>query len=889
MTGGLRPASIVMSPARAGAAVPNAMSFSRAAMREMVRGRWRIEKLKFDLDNEGRGEILYRLVAGDWVFHFFLVSTKLPEELKTDRNFAQSWDAMGVLCQGEWTAAREAYLRREVPKQRAGYADYDTLIYARGNRSGRLFEHVVESLAAGRQPDARLIAPVGYILRTTAFIGNGQLGTRPFAGYEPDHPLRRPYHAQFCSAFMLREYVFDLVDHLARSRNPNAQRLAPEYRRYLGLGNAAATGLVAYVTNHPHWMHQWCLMYERTLAQAKHCPLTPRDRVSRRFGELLDKALQYFMESARPSDGVFAAEDALVADLAKLRATFDEFQRSGTIDGRTITTPWVALTEWAEQNVHPEALEVFNSIVIELHPDLVDAAADSFQADEHFELQPEMTVAALRALLRAQYDWALAPEYHEDPPSYFWYRTTNAPRDVRRGFRGLAGEFEAETPLDTVQQTQRLWSCLEVADATTPIADIVCARPDLRHIVARVQSLAGLDYAELRANWASSTFSPFAPIRFALSFFGLEKFVAVPPKSVRGTFMQGAPIAEDVERGIDGNWPFPLMPSVQTTREQNVAPTLTLYTMDGDPHAVANESSSLVIAPRELARMAQTALQGHGAALGVAEAASDLVMFAQACGRSAVASLLQHCSDGLVAHGTGTRVTYRGETHSIFDARGGSALIAAPAALDVACVQAHASDDGIGATLVVNAIGASLLGELAMRCAERGAVGVMMWHEDTPDASSGFAAAGPGNDGPWYVEASLPAAVALHAALRADAGAVRAMLEKARSAAGLRETLATVDSGASVGNSFLIVCIKPHAANASTSIFEALAGSRTAASDHLWSSADLRRQRDAWLRRGVVLSKSEFDGLTQAGTALLVPAAEEHRVLWAGMDPLKVF
>ena len=43
---------------------------------------------------------------------------------------------MGVLCQGEWTAAREAYLRREVPKQRAGYADYDTLIYARGNRSG---------------------------------------------------------------------------------------------------------------------------------------------------------------------------------------------------------------------------------------------------------------------------------------------------------------------------------------------------------------------------------------------------------------------------------------------------------------------------------------------------------------------------------------------------------------------------------------------------------------------------------------------------------------------------------------------------------------------------------------------------------------------------------
>ena len=172
-----------MSPVRARAAVPNALSFSRATMRELLRGRYRIEKLRFELDREGRGEVLYRLVGGGWVFHFFLVSDKLPEAQKTDRNFAPSWDAMGVLCQGDWTAEREARLRREVPKQRAGFADYDTLIYARGNRSARLFDHVVESLAAGRQPDPKLLAPVGYILRTTAFIGNGQLGTRPFAGY----------------------------------------------------------------------------------------------------------------------------------------------------------------------------------------------------------------------------------------------------------------------------------------------------------------------------------------------------------------------------------------------------------------------------------------------------------------------------------------------------------------------------------------------------------------------------------------------------------------------------------------------------------------------------------------------------------------------------------
>ncbi len=221
-TFGPRPPEELMSAERAGCVLPDALSFPRAAMRELVRGGYRLHKLRFELDEEGKGEILYQLVGQGRAFHFFLVSDLLPESVKIDRNFAQGWDAMGVLCEGEWTAQREAHLRREVPRQRAGYADYDTLMYARGNRSGRIFEHVVQSLAEGRQPDMALLAPIGYILRTTAFIGNGQLGTRPLSGYEPDHPFRRPYHAQFFSAFMLREYVFDLVEHLARVRNPRA-------------------------------------------------------------------------------------------------------------------------------------------------------------------------------------------------------------------------------------------------------------------------------------------------------------------------------------------------------------------------------------------------------------------------------------------------------------------------------------------------------------------------------------------------------------------------------------------------------------------------------------------------------------------------------------------
>ncbi|MEQ1806828.1 MAG: hypothetical protein ABL900_15735, partial [Burkholderiaceae bacterium] len=464
-----RPAAIVMSARRAAASLPTALSFARSAMRLMVRGRWRIEKLRFELDTEGRGEVLYRLHGDGWVFHFFLVSDKLPEEVKTDRNFAAGWDAMGVLCQGLWTPEREARLRREVPKQRAGYADYDTLVYARGNRSTRLFEHVVQRLALGEQPDPALLAPVGYILRTTAFIANGQLGTKAFAGFEPGHPLRRPYHAQFCSAFALREYVFDLVDHMARARNPNAARLAPAFRRYLGLGNSAATGLVGFINNHPHFLQRWIQSHESVLAQAHSRPVN--SEVKRRFEALLDKAIAYHLEGTRPPDGVFAPPHDVARDLQRARARFDALAAGPA-------PRWSHLTDWAREDVGAEAVECLDAILIELHPDLVDAADDEFLADERFELQPEATAAQLREMLSAGYGWALGA----GEPHHFWYRTMKTPRDTRRALRGRLPAFEAETTMDTQWQVRRLLAHLDAVDPNTRVAEIVARRPDLRHV-----------------------------------------------------------------------------------------------------------------------------------------------------------------------------------------------------------------------------------------------------------------------------------------------------------------------------------------------------------------------------------------------------------------------
>src|SRR5947208_12967009 len=84
---GLRPAGVVMSPVRAGAVCPNALSFSRSFVRRMQREQWRIERLRLELDEEGRGESLYRITAGDRCFHFFAISSYFPPDQKIDRSF----------------------------------------------------------------------------------------------------------------------------------------------------------------------------------------------------------------------------------------------------------------------------------------------------------------------------------------------------------------------------------------------------------------------------------------------------------------------------------------------------------------------------------------------------------------------------------------------------------------------------------------------------------------------------------------------------------------------------------------------------------------------------------------------------------------------------------
>lgn len=915
----LRPPSEMMSTARVAGAANNPLSFSRTAMQELIKGKWKIEKDRFDLDADGRGEVLYRLVNGNWQFHFFLISNKLPEDQKLDRNFAGTWEAMGTLCEGPWTPEREALLRREIPKQVAGRADYDTLVYVRGNRSGRLFQHVIDSLAQGVQPDAQQIANVGYILRTTAFIGNGQLGTRPLAGYADDHPMRRPYHAQIWAAFLLREYVFDLVDHMARAQNPAAVRLSADIRRYLGLGNSAATGLVPFIATHPMLIHRWVQTQETAAAMARAKRADNTDASIPHFIGLLNKAIQYFNEDDAPDDGIFVPAHTIAAELTDLIPLASELHHHGTLNGHRDEQPWVTLHDWLSQHASADTVEIYNAILLDVYPDIANQFIDSFVANERFDLDPAMTVTQLDKVIDQEYSWVDEQALEPDSDYYFWYRAEAAPFDLRRGERDLVPELEFETPMDTTRLIRQLKQELSTHKPDTPVADVLLNRPDLRRIIRRAQSIAQCPYGELRTNLLKKTLSPFGPVRFILAFYGMEKFDGAAPKVVRGAFLQGAPIAEDVEHGRDGSWPFPLIPTGGDAENTPAADRIASIKkpdpgpLPGNPHpTVSAHSDTLISAPVELQRLIQTALHGAGLELGIAEDAAETALIHKALTHNNLEQLLDLVKSDLTGQAAMQQL-YADDITLRLDAGRAAALSVAATALDCANSRALSNNYGLGITIVKNASHADMLTQLALRSAERNLLGLVLWKTGQ---SYGFALSGPGTRHPWLLHAELSHIAPLYSALSqpqdgADNTDNHALIDLAEMLNipsnaiptnmfdHLTDALTQPDhpqvSADTATDGFLVASIR-HGSVDADRLFEGVKTWQTRHTDPGIRSASLHAAETMyektvqWNRRGLPISKTSFDALSQAARNILVPDAEEHRLRpTETIDPLKIF
>lgn len=543
---GLRPPGAVMRLARLGASFPTRLSFMRALVRRMSGEGWRFRRTKFGLDRSGYGECVWTIDMPSGPLSFLAFSTVLAPEDRTDRVIAEKWDASFALLDGEASSGDIERLARNVPRQEAGRCGPHDLVMSRANRSVRLFDYVVERLASGNQPDMRSLLEVGYLMRTTAVYGNGKFGLGDFPRVRTHPELDGPYRAEMLIVYLIRQFQFDLVEHIARVLGgASAVPLTDERRRALGIGNATGLGMAPFLIRHPILIHRWIGAREEALRRVR-CVRKADERTLDRYRALLDRAIahawQWNVSDLRQQGRI----DVLRRELAGLRPFTPAAIR-----------PWDSVHRAAESK-SIETQELVAALLIELHPALVDDLADQMGTDEFERIDGRLTIAEARALIEDHYSWAMALDFStEAARKYFWYYSEGK-EEPRLGQRFTEPGAEREMRLGMALYIQELHRALQTERGEESVADFLLRRPEFRLAMRRLQTTARYPYAEIHDNTIGEGLLPIDLLRAKLAMFGASKF---DPKSdlwTRITMYQGAPSIDELASPDADDWWLPV-------------------------------------------------------------------------------------------------------------------------------------------------------------------------------------------------------------------------------------------------------------------------------------------------------------------------------------------
>ncbi|TNF87786.1 MAG: hypothetical protein EP300_09735, partial [Gammaproteobacteria bacterium] len=210
-----RPPEVVMRLARMGSFHQTRLSFMRVLLRRLKKERWRYRRNLWAIDDKGFGRAVYTVYGPERAYSLVAFSHDLPDHMRSDRVIATAWDATFALYDGIPSEADLDRLEQNVPKQEAGRISDTELSLSRANRSVRLWQHVLERLAAGRQPDLERLEAVGYLVRTTAVYGSGKFGAADRLTICERPELGGPFQAELLSVWLTRAFSIDLVEHIA--------------------------------------------------------------------------------------------------------------------------------------------------------------------------------------------------------------------------------------------------------------------------------------------------------------------------------------------------------------------------------------------------------------------------------------------------------------------------------------------------------------------------------------------------------------------------------------------------------------------------------------------------------------------------------------------------
>ena len=536
-----RPPEVVMRLARMGSFHQTRLSFMRTLLRRMKREPWRFKRNRWEIDAQGFGRAVYTVYGPERAYSLVAFSHDLPNHMRSDRVIATAWDATFTLFDGVPDTADLDRLEQNVPKQEAGRISDSELSLSRANRSVRLWQHVVESLAAGEQPNREQLEAVGYLVRTTAVYGSGKFGAADRLTIAERPEVSGPFQAELLSVWLIRAFALDLVEHVAAMRGgESAAVIEPELRRRIGVGNSTGLGMAPFLINHPALLNNWMMAREEAIARVRALPGAESAAV---------EVFKGHFERARFNVSQWHSEHPI--QIKKLQALTADIERMAdyiALESLTDDHPWDRFYRWAEAELSLEGQEQLVSLLLEPYGELVDGLTQCMDADEHlsFFIDGAMPLARLREIMESRCQWALEVDY--DEPSNrarFWY-TSAEKLEPRVGERFDEPGAEYELPLAVGYDIKRMYTALVDAQQDITIAEFLLAHPEHRHTARRVQNLASHPYAEIQDNVIAADMLPIDILRCKLSFFGATRFDPRSDRWVRICMFQDAPFPHEL-------------------------------------------------------------------------------------------------------------------------------------------------------------------------------------------------------------------------------------------------------------------------------------------------------------------------------------------------------
>ena len=545
----LRDPNIIMKLSRLGSFHQSRLSFLRSFLNEFKD--WDYKRDLFNLDVNGFGTAVYSFKKKDRIYSLVCFANEIKDDERSDRVIATKWDAAFTLHDGVPSKKDIERLKNEVPKQEVGRLSYKELTLSRANKSVRVFDHVVENLSNGIQPNLDLLEKVGYLYRTTAVYGSGKFGLADRFRIKDREEINGPFRLEMMLVYLVRQFTFDQVNHVAKCKNSKlAVKLDLNICKNLGIGNSTGLGMAPFIVNHPTLLNNWILSRETALKKIREIKKVDVND-SNLFEDCVRNSVKNITSWNTESEYQLKKIRHLLEDVKKfLNFVENEFDFKKDY-------PFNEIYLWLERETCEECIEYIVSIMMEPYGEIVRPLVKKMSSDEekYFNIPTERTVKELKLILENKYPNIISINFEKkENHKKFWFISKNK-EEPRLADRFDEEGADLEQPLAIARDIKELYNRLLASKSSSTLDKFLIYNSNLRHVVRRAFIIEKFPYSEIQDNTISEKIIPIDMLRLKLSFFGALKFDPRSDKWLRICMFQGAPLPHEL-KNYDEQWVY---------------------------------------------------------------------------------------------------------------------------------------------------------------------------------------------------------------------------------------------------------------------------------------------------------------------------------------------